>query len=121
MTKAKLESENLSPSIMEDAPQTPVFRHFSDVLSAFHGHINADPDTTSDTAVSLAVVKVESDLIKYFSSDEGRRDIQDSPQHGKSPEAVVALLMEDVIQMGRAEVIKRSLSREIHKEGKSNE
>lgn len=105
--------EQLTPGIIDTPTSVPQFKQVQDIVDRFHLHINNDEDKTSDQAVALAVVKVESDLLGYYSSAEGLRDIQRSPHRGKEPKDVVALLMEEVVTMGRAECIKRGLQREL--------
>lgn len=101
---------NLTPSFT-DGPEIITFKYEDDIVRQFRKYLDEDPDQVSDGAVALAVVKVETDLLNYYSTSNGQRDIAKSPHHDKDVKDVVAMLMQDVYQMGRAECIHRELKR----------
>lgn len=105
--------DNLKPQFTED-PIPVAFKYVDDITSRFHEYLKTYPDELGETPVALAVKHVEEDLLAYYSTSNGKRDIAKSPHHDKSPEEVVALLMQDVVMMGRAELAHRSLKRGSH-------
>lgn len=105
---------HLKPQFVGGDVEVVTFKYEDDIVRRFRGYIDADPDKASDQAVALAVVKVESDLLNYYATSNGQRDIAKSPHHGKDEKEIVALLMQDVYHMGRAEIIHRELKRQTH-------
>lgn len=101
-------SDNLTPTYTPDDTVRPI-RTYGDFVDLWRSHVDSLPDKESPEAVVEAMRLTKESLLAYYRTPEGKEDIARSPHHDKYPEEVVDLLMKDVVQMGKCEVIKRAL------------
>lgn len=102
---AKTQS-SLEPQLIKDDSTTiKAFKTYDDIKSHYDEKVKKIPDT--ELILTSATDSMRDDLLAYYRSPQGKRDIAKSIHSSREPEEIVELLMLDVYYRENEHVLQR--------------